>query len=1065
MQGSRRDPRAARRSSHVRSALSTAIVAALLFAGNASAQSQDPGRVGNPDSWKTNEFNADWGLQAINAHYAYARGLTGRGIRLGVFDTGVDLRHGEFAGKGHRGIRIADVLKDGSLCTNTVALAGPDACFMSDGDTVALEYFEYTDEDRALVQYLVEQGYLYDWVPEYLESIAGFSYQSHGTHVAGTMAANRDGEGMHGVAFGADFTSARLFSNSYYDLFSLLGWGGESYANGPDSSAVASMYAQMAAQGVRAINHSWGLAQEPTSVQEMDELYALPGVAEYFATYADPSLQHGMLQVWAAGNNYGEIAGIYATLPRWIEGLEQYWLSVVNLAPNGQLDDSSSICGQTKDWCVTAPGTDITSSIVDGEVSGRVVRDADGNFVGLEIDEENPEYGYADYTGTSMAAPHVTGALALLMERFPYLNNPQIRDVLLTTATDIGEEGVDEIYGWGLIDLRRAIEGPGQIRVDTEVVMNQRAGGAKVWEGLAWDDWTNDIGGDGRLTKSGIGWLRLSGDNTFGGLTVKQGVLELDGDNALGGDVRVQGGFLLLDGGLHNTLQVDSGQAIVNGLQTGLTTIGAGGKLSGAGTLANTTVAGTVAPGNSIGTLTINGNYVQTASGVYEAELAANGSADLLRVTGSAALDGTLRLFASAGQYRLGQSYTLLTAGGGVSGRFATVDSSAFSPFLRFLPDYRTSAFGLSVVRGMALADAARTPNQRAVGAAADRAADSDPVLQSLAQLFPAQALPAFDALSGEVHASAQAALIADSRHLRDAALARAQAGEGTFDAAAEGEAQGTAWVELLRTGGKLDADGNAARLDHDGDATLVGYDYRFANGWRIGAFGGVGDARLDVRDRASEAEVDSRHLGVYAAQNWGGLGVRAGIVQSRHELDIERTVAFPGITAQTRARYDADALQGFAEAGYRFGAQAWEVQPFVQYAHVRLDTDGFRESGGAAALTGRGEEERRDVATAGLRFALNLKGARQEESWLSLRGMVGRRHIGGDGAPASTVMWTGGSAFDVRGTPLADEATVLEAGLAARLGRDGLLELGYSGQHGDQARDHGLNARLSWKF
>ncbi|MEV8761115.1 hypothetical protein AB0067_27920, partial [Klebsiella pneumoniae] len=94
--------------------------------------------------------------------------------------------------------------------------------------------------------------------------------------------------------------------------------------------------------------------------------------------------------------------------------------------------------------------------------------------------------------------------------------------------------------------------------------------------------------------------------------------------------------------------------------------------------------------------------------------------------------------------------------------------------------------------------DAARTPNQRAVGAAADRAADSDPVLQSLAQLFPAQALPAFDALSGELHASAQAALIADSRHLRDAALARAQAGEGTFDAAAEGEAQGTAWVELL---------------------------------------------------------------------------------------------------------------------------------------------------------------------------------------------------------------------------------------------------------------------------
>ena len=122
-------------------------------------------------------------------------------------------------------------------------------------------------------------------------------------------------------------------------------------------------------------------------------------------------------------------------------------------------------------------------------------------------------------------APHVTGALALLMERFPYLDHPQVRDVLLTTATDIGAAGIDPIYGWGLINLKKAIDGPGLLRVDTDVVMNQRAGGTKVWDGAAWDDWRNDISGPGKLGKDGIGWLRLSGQNSFAGASVKQQVV------------------------------------------------------------------------------------------------------------------------------------------------------------------------------------------------------------------------------------------------------------------------------------------------------------------------------------------------------------------------------------------------------------------------------------------------------------------------------------------------------------------------------------------------------------
>jgi subtilase-type serine protease len=1057
-----------RRKKFARSVLCAAIAGGLALSVGASAFAQayqEQGRVGDAGSWRTDEFKADWGLAAIGAEYAYARGLTGRGIRLGVFDSGVDLRHGDFAGKDHRGIRIADLLGDGTACTNTTALTGPDSCFMSDGDTVAIDYFHYTDEDREFVAYLVSIGYLYDWVPEYLESIAGFSYSTHGTHVAGTMAANRDGVGAHGVGFGADLTTSRLFSNTYQDFYSLIGWG-DSYQTGPGTDAIASMYEQMSAQSVRAINHSWGLASEPTTVEEMDWLYGLDGVAEYFSTFANPSLQDGIIQVWAAGNGYGEIAGIYASLPRWVEGLDKYWLSVANLSWTGELADSSSICGQTKDWCITAPGTDITSTVVGGEIEGEVIYDADGNFVGYEITGENPEYGYGDLTGTSMAAPHVTGALALLMERFPYLDNPQIRDVLLTTAFDLGEEGVDEIYGWGLMDLRKAIDGPGQIRVDTDVVMNQRAGGAQVWEGLAWDDWANDIGGPGRLTKSGIGWLRLSGDNSFNGLTVREGVLELTGSNSLG-DTVINGGWGVVAGTgvLANAVTVNNGgNFIVDGLHMGgLLTVNAGGRLGGSGTVGTTMAGGTVAPGNSIGTLTVDGDYTSLAGSTFEVEFGADGASDLLQVTGTAnLLGGTVRVLQVPGSFLLGQSYSILSAMGGVNGQFSGVDSSGFSPFLQFNLVYGTGLVGMDVVRGQALATAAQTANQRAVATAADALAIGQGLPQPLTQLFPAQAPAAFDALSGEVHASVSAVLVDESRHVRDVAMNRAQP---MLSPVADDAAGTAAWLQVLGGGGKLRDNGNAAQIDSQSSGVLFGVDHGFANGWRIGALAGTGRSDMQVIDRASSADVDSRHLGVYVGNAWGGVKLRGGAAYARHDVDTHRDVEFPGFSDRNEAGYRADTLQAFVEGGYRFGGEDWAVEPFAQFAHVEVDGDGFAERGGVASLTGETGEMRTNLSTVGVRLERGLRAAGQDANWLVLRGGLGWRHASGDRLAATTVAWTGGSAFTVTGAAIADSAVVADIGIGAWISPSGLLELNYSGQYDDEARDHGLSLRYSLGF
>ncbi|MDQ3205528.1 MAG: S8 family serine peptidase [Pseudomonadota bacterium] len=1061
-----------RSSSCVRSVLSTAIVGALLLGSvlPAAAQQQpayqETGQSGDADSWRSDEFKADWGLTAIGAHHAYARGLTGRGIRLGILDSGVDLGHGEFSGRSHNGIRIADILADGTLCANTTDLAGPNACFMSDGGTVGVDYFHYTDEDRELVAYLTSIGYFYDWVPEYLESLAGFSYSTHGTHVAGTMAANRDGNGSHGVAFGADLTSARLFSNSYLDLYALLGAGGDSFSIGPDTSAIDSMYDQMAAQGVRAINHSWGLSSEPTTAAGMDALYNAPGVADYLATFTDPSLRDHVIQVWAAGNASGDIAGLYASLPRWTPEVEKYWLSVVNINQGGGIDRSSSICGLSANWCLAAPGTDITSSVVGGDIDGEVVYDADGNVVGIDVTSENPAYGHGDLTGTSMAAPHVTGALALLMERYPYLYNDQIRDVLLTTARDLGAAGVDEIYGWGLMDLEKAIEGYAQFRVDTNVVMNRRAGGTKVWEGMAWDDWTNDIGGPGRLTKSGLGWLRLSGDNSFAGATIAQGILELDGDNALSGNVEVTGGHLFLNGSLTDTdLVVTNGSALVLGSQNGgATYVGAAGRLAGTGTLSTTTVAGTVAPGASIGTLNINGDYTQLAGSTYEAQLGLQGVSDRLAITGNANLGGTLQfLQGGASSMLLGERYNILSAAA-VLGQFGAVDTSAFSPFLAFNINYGATQVMVDVVRGQLLASAAQTFNQRAVAGAIDASPMNHRITQVLTQLFPEQALPALDSLSGELHASARSVMVDSQRHVRGVALDRAQAGQGAF-APANAGAGASAWVDVSRHGGALNSDGNAGRVDYNGNDTLVGADYRFDGGLRVGVLGGAGRTDMDVMARGTDGDITSRHLGIYAGQAWGGFGLRAGVSHAQSEIDVQRIVDMPGLQDRTHVEYDARTTQAFVEGGYRFAAGAWEIEPYAQFAQVRVDTDGFRETGGITALQGSDADNRVDLATAGLRFNVNLRGAQQAADWLSLRGGVGYRDASGDLLPAATVAWNDGIAFTVLGAPLADDATLVNLGLGARLGTSSLLEFGYSGQLADEARDHGVNARFSVQF
>ncbi len=1058
--------------------------AGYLTSPRVSAEAANPilGKPGDVESWHSDEFNADWGLAAMGADYAYARGLTGQGVRLGVFDSGSALAHDEFAGRNTSSISIGN-----GGCADPGIVAGEGACGSTRGDRPGYNYYGLgPGVPPALADRLIAAGQPY-----------GFSYADHGTHVLGTVGANRDGNGMHGVAFGANLTAARVFGDTYYE------WRLDPdnfyrpralYRTDPDDAATLDMYAQADAQGVRALNHSWGISTRHATVESLDAQYAAIGAdyGVYGSIYGETEGAPGskLIQVWSAGNSAGGMAGITAALPRWNPEIEPYWLAVANvrLPTAGEtdyvIDASSSICGASANWCLSAPGTNIASTIVAGEINGRMELTED--YLRFLIESESPEYTYGYKTGTSMAAPHITGALGLLMERFPYLDNAQVRDVLLTTARDLGAPGVDAIYGWGMVDLKTAIEGYGLLRVDTDVVMNQKAGGLKVWEGDAWDDWTNDIGGPGKLTKSGIGWLRLSGDNSFNGAIVRDGVLELDGANALTASVDVQGGQFLLNGSLVSTtlnslggtslitstgvldgsaLNVTGGVVSFNGVQQGgSTVVGAKGTLKGVGTLGSTRVEGIIAPGNSIGTLTINGDYVQTATGIYQAELAPGSRSDLLRVTGTATLDGTLKALPEAGVYYLGEQFNFLQAAGGINGQFATTDFSAFSPFLKFSLGYSANGLRIDVARGNALASAAVTPNQIAVATSADGLAINQGLPKPLTQLFPAQVGAALDALSGELHAATPMALVESSRYLRDAALSRAVGVRSP--GAADEAAGGGAWVQAIGGSGKLDGDANAARTDSNSNGLLVGADHVFGGGWQVGGL--VGTGRTDIKQaagRGARSEIDNTHFGAYVGNQWGAFGLRAGLGYSRHDVDSKRQLTFAGYQDALSATYDATTRQGFIEGAYRFGGREGGLEPYLQFARVEVDVDGITEQGGAAALHGQVADTRTNVATAGVRFDKGLKTSWQQESWLHVRGGVGYRRASGDRSQVADLAWTGGSSFAVSGAAIADNAVVAELGLSAWLSPRNQLELGYNGTFGDDARDRSVTARWSVQF
>ena len=163
------------------------------------------------------------------------------------------------------------------------------------------------------------------------------------------------------------------------------------------------------------------------------------------------AVERDAIFVWAAGNSGAIESNALSAAPIAIPELNGHFINVVAWdSQTGALAEFSNACGITKNYCITAPGTDIRAG------------------------------KYATVDGTSFAAPIVSAAVATIREAFPYMKSTQITELLFTTARDLGEIGIDSIYGHGMLDLERATRPVGTELVAISDTMTQPLQTARI---------------------------------------------------------------------------------------------------------------------------------------------------------------------------------------------------------------------------------------------------------------------------------------------------------------------------------------------------------------------------------------------------------------------------------------------------------------------------------------------------------------------------------------------------------------------------------------------------------
>lgn len=653
--------------------------------------------------------------------------------------------------------------------------------------------------------------------------------------------------------------------------------------------------------------------------------------------------------------------------------------------------------------------------------------------------------------GTGGSLVKTGGGTLTLIGANTYSGGTELRGGVLSVSADanLGAASGNLLFSGGTLATTASF-------MMTHNIVLQQSGSLDVAGGTALS-LTGTVSGPANLLKTGTGALAYDGNSAgFAGRTdVGSGAL-IVGSTASHGDAVLGGSFNIASGG---------------------TLAGHGTVGSGAGSLVTIASGAILSPGNSVGTLTVNGKLAMAAGSHLMTEIGASGAFDRVVVSGTGDISGST-LNVSMQGIKLGR-YAILTTGGGLTGTFGAVQGTAVSAFVGVKDVYDAYNAYLDVLQVRGFTDAALTRNQKSAAAGVQSLSGGSPLYDAVVQLpTDAVARSAFDQVSGEVHASAKTALIEDSRFFRSAAIDRIRAafdgvaaGSGAVMTYADGKPAPVAattdrsalWAQGFGSWGRTGSDSNAARLNRSSGGFLMGLDAPAFDSWRLGMMAGYSHTSFDVKDRSSSGSSDNYHLGLYGGTQWGNLAFRTGAAYTWHDISTSRNIVFPGFTDRLKSDYAAGTAQVFGEFAYGVGMGATRLESFADLAFVSLNTDSFTEKGGAAALTDVSTSTYNTFTTLGLRAStsFDLNGAS-----VTARGMLGWRHAFGDITPVAIQRFVaGGDSFSIWGVPIAHDVASIEAGLDYAITRNAIFGISYNAQLGSNVSDQSVRTSFNVKF
>ena len=1119
-----------------KSSLSLCIATALFtLSGVASAAYVEPGVIGSTSSWETPEYQKDWGLEAMNASAAYSLGYNGQKTALGMMDSGALLyTHPELDGE-----RFRYITQQGKY-TSTGNRYPQGAVF--DGAYTKDESFDTTGK----------------W-------ILGVN-DSHGTHVLGTIAANRDGANHHGVAWNSTSYSANTggSDDSNYGPFLDYGFfynGWKTLAdalvkdNGKDRGGVINnsfgtnirVYRLQQMIGgnwtdagnlkvsdlnkVDGVNFRIGprLAHIPTNTVAQAEyeyflhnkIYGAKGIKSFVDAAWDAVKGTNVVQVFTTGNRDMHNPFYRPLYPYFNPEAENNWVAVAGLMKRGdryELISSFNEAGLGKYWTVAAPGSRIYSSaVVDGSyVEPNTGTDSNGDPVG---DLGSPSY--QTWGGTSMAAPHVTGAMGVLMSRYQSMTAPQVRDVMFTTANHKNPDGTDMVgwenvevdasgavvrtwavpegevsnrMGWGVPDLNKGMYGPGQLLGKFDYNMNL----------APLDVWTNDISEVAlkQREREDLEWMAKTKNgtdaSTGGSYELGNDFVVVDGDSDATNHViseddaqkwrsayflkRAQAIQNKIDNNLYqgSLVKRGSGMLIMTGNNTysGGTTVedGALYGFSEAFGSGNVNVNGGV-----FGVLSsFNDNFTQKGqlnslvgiarAPIQKANIVVNNGgtyaivADQDVQVGNLTFNpGSLVTVTSLTNDAFEKAYDGIDQVGTV-----TADKiEGFNQNAVVTPDYAlvdhkvtlegNTLTGILTKSDKTLADYALTSNGVAVANAL--MADSN-LLGGLADSTKSEARKTIASLANDIHVTANAMTIANGQSLVREIKDQAIGIDGSARVAEVDGGRARLWMSTIGNWSKMDRDG-ASKLKSDFYTGLIGLEADINVSNKVGIFFGAGKTKFKG---GHDGKIDSKdfHFGIYGQSNLDPVRLSYGFAYTHQDRDSNRVLFYKSQGFGSSASYNAKLAQVFGEAAYTgLNLGTVNIEPYVGLAWMHLSADDFSDTYAGQNVKTKFDSQNLAVTNVGTRVKVPFEvGAAKFKAVAD----VNWTQFMGDTRGKSNLKIGSGVGAKIQSDKLSSVAAV-GLGLEAQLAKRASLGVSYYGAYGSKIKSNGVGATFKFAF